>query len=163
MNERFGGWAFAVAGTTTVLCWLLFILFFHHPVSQVLFILGNATIALGVLLILLAMVSLRKRGEPKDERDFTATTAIVKEGIYSVVRHPLYLGWLLTYPAAMMVSQHWVIIGLGVIGIASMLQIARNADIQLQAKFGPEYEDYIEEVPRLNIISGMVRKLGRKT
>ena len=95
------------------------------------------------------------------KKDFTSTTEIVKQGIYSVVRHPLYLGWFLAYPAAMMVSQHWLIVGLGVIGMASMIQITRNADTQLVAKFGPEYENYMKEVPRLNIISGIARKLKR--
>ena len=116
---------------------------------------------MGVFLILMAMSNLRKRGEPKEARDFTSTTEIVKHGIYSYVRHPLYLGWFLAYPAAMLVSQHWLIVGLGVIGMASMVQITRNADTRLVAKFGPEYEEYMEEVPRLNIVSGIARKLKR--
>ena len=161
MKEQFSSWTFAVAGITLVLCWLLFFLFLHTPVSQVLFILGNVTIAVGVLLILLAMINLQKRGEPDETKDFTSTTEIVKQGIYSVVRHPLYLGWFLAYPAAMMVSQHWLIVGLGLIGMASMNQITKNADTQLAAKFGSEYENYMEEVPRLNIILGLVRKLKR--
>jgi protein-S-isoprenylcysteine O-methyltransferase Ste14 len=161
MKERFSDWTFPVAGITLVLCWLLFILFFHTSVSQVLFVLGNVTLAVGVLLILLAMSNLRKRGEPEEIKDFTSTTEIVKQGIYSVVRHPLYLGWFLTYPAAMMVSQHWLIVALGAIGMASMIQITRNADTQLVAKFGPEYENYMKEVPGLNIILGIARKVKR--
>ena len=161
MKEHFNDWTFPVAGITLVLCWLLFILYFHTPVSQVLFIFGNVTVVTGVLLILLAMRILRKSGGPEEKEDFTSTTEIVKHGIYSVVRHPLYLGWFLAYPAAMMVSQHWLIVSLGVIRMASMIQITRNADIQLVAKFGPEYENYMKEVPRLNIIFGIARKLKR--
>ena len=161
IKERFSSWTFPIAGITLVLCWLLFILFFHTPVSQVLFVLGNVTVAMGILLILLSMSNLRKRGEPEEAKDFTSTTEIVKQGIYSFVRHPLYLGWFLAYPAAMLVSQHWLIVGLGVIGMASMVQITRNADTQLVAKFGPEYENYMEEVPGLNIILGIAQKLKR--
>jgi protein-S-isoprenylcysteine O-methyltransferase Ste14 len=162
MDGRSNSWPFTVAGITLVLCWLLFFLFLHNPASQFLFILGNVVGFIGISLILLAMTSLRRRGEPQEVRDFTTTTEVVKQGIYSFVRHPLYLGWLLAYPAAMLVSQHWLIVILGVIGIASMLQIARNADIQLVAKFGSEYEHYMKEVPRLNIIAGIVRKIGRE-
>ena len=162
IKERFSSWTFPIAGITLVLCWLLFILFFHTPVSQVLFVLGNVTVAMGILLILLSMSNLRKRGEPEEAKDFTSTTEIVKQGIYSFVRHLLYLGWFLAYPAAMLVSQHWLIVGLGVIGMASMVQITINADTQLVAKFGPEYENYMEEVPRLNIILGIARKLMRE-
>ena len=78
------------------------------------------------------------------------------------MRHPLYLGWLLTYPAAMLVSQHWLIILVGVVGMGSMVQIVRRADRQLIAKFGAEHETYMEQVPQLNILLGIVRKLKRK-
>jgi protein-S-isoprenylcysteine O-methyltransferase Ste14 len=162
MKEQLRGWTFPVAAITLVLCWLLFFLLLHNPVSPGLFVLGNIAAAMGVLLILLAMKDLRRRGEPEQARDFTTTTEIVKQGIYSVVRHPLYLGWLLAYLAAMLVSQHWLIAALGVIGMATMVQIARDADGQLVAKFGPEYESYMEEVPRLNIVLGIARKLKRE-
>jgi protein-S-isoprenylcysteine O-methyltransferase Ste14 len=162
MKVRSGSLVFAIAGSTFVLCWLLFALFFHNPTSQILFVLGNVTGAAGILLIILAMNTLRRRGKIRADEDFTATTLIVKRGVYSIVRHPLYLGWLLAYPAAMLVSQHWLIVVLGVIGMASIVQITRLADGQLIAKFGPEYEMYMEEVPRLNIIVGIGRKLERE-
>lgn len=136
----------------------MFVLFFHKPTSQVLFALGNVTVGTGVLLILLAMRTLRKRGRLEDQGDFTETTVVVKQGVYSVVRHPLYLGWLLGYPAAMLVSQHWLVVIVGLMGMMSMIQIIRRADGELIAKFGPEYEDYMREVPQLNIILGMARK-----
>jgi len=137
----------------------MFVFFFHRPVSQILFMLGNVTAGTGVLLILLAMRTLRKRGKLEEQGDFTETTVVVKQGIYSVVRHPLYLGWLLGYPAAMLVSQHWLVVISGLIGMMSIVQITKRADSELIAKFGPEYEQYIQEVPRLNIILGIARKL----
>jgi protein-S-isoprenylcysteine O-methyltransferase Ste14 len=82
--------------------------------------------------------------------------------VYAVVRHPLYLGWLLAYPAAMLVSQHWLIVVLGAIGMASIEAITRLADRELSAKFGPEYERYMEQVPRLNMLWGLAKKLGRE-
>jgi protein-S-isoprenylcysteine O-methyltransferase Ste14 len=154
--------AFAAAGITLALCWLLFFLLFNNPINQILFVIGNVIIAAGILLIILPMAALRGKGKPQEGESFTATTSIVKSGIYSVVRHPLYLGWLLMYPAAMLVSQQWVIVILGVIGIISMDQITRAADYRLIEKFGPSYEAYIQEVPRLNIISGVLRKLSSK-
>jgi len=162
MKVRFGSLAFPIASITIILCWLLFAVFFHNPASQILFILGNVTIGVGVLLIVLAMSTLRRKGKPQEGKDFTATTLVVKRGVYSVVRHPLYLGWLLTYPAAMLVSQHWLIVVLGVIGMVSIVQITRMADDQLIAKFGPEYETYMQKVPQLNIILGIGRKLKRE-
>ncbi len=162
MKKRSGILLFCVAGITLVLCWSMFALFFHRPASQILFVLGNVTAGAGILLILLAMRTLRKSGKPEERGDFTETTVIVRQGVYSVVRHPLYLGWLLGYPAAMLVSQHWLIVIVGLVGMVSMVQITRREDIELMTKFGPEYEKYMHEVPQLNIIFGIARRLKRR-
>jgi protein-S-isoprenylcysteine O-methyltransferase Ste14 len=161
MKSRLSTLAFPIASITIVLCWLLFVLFFHNPVSQALFILGVVVVGVGILLIILAMATLRRKGNLQQGGDFTATTVVVTRGVYSVVRHPLYLGWLLTYPAAMLVSQHWLIVILGVLGIVSIDQITRMADEQLLEKFGVEYQTYMQQVPRLNILLGIVRQLRR--
>jgi hypothetical protein len=42
-----------------------------------------------------------------------------------------------------------------------MDQITRMADEQLVERFGVDYETYMQEVPRLNILLGIVRKLKR--
>jgi len=159
MKSRLNTLAFPIASITIVLCWLLFVLFFHNPTSQALFVVGNVIVGVGILLIILAMATLRRKGNLQEGGDFTATTAVVKHGVYSIVRHPLYLGWLLTYPAAMLVSQHWLITILGVIGIVSIDQITRMADEQLVEKFETDYETYMQKVPRLNIVLGIVQKL----
>jgi protein-S-isoprenylcysteine O-methyltransferase Ste14 len=162
MRSRLNTLAFPIASTTIVLCWLLFVLFFHNPISQALFVVGDVMVGVGILLIILAMATLRRKGNVQEGGDFTDTTVVVKRGVYSVVRHPLYLGWLLTYPAAMLVSQHWLIVILGVLGIVSIDQITKTADEQLVKEFGVDYETYMQEVPRLNILLGIVRKLKRK-
>jgi protein-S-isoprenylcysteine O-methyltransferase Ste14 len=162
MRSRLSALAFPIASTTIVLCWLLFVLFFHNPISQALFVVGDVVVGVGILLIILAMATLRRKGNLQERGDFTSTTVVVKRGVYSVVRHPLYLGWLLTYPAAMLVSQHWLIVIFGVLGIISIDHITRMADEQLVKEFGVDYETYMQEVPRLNILLGIVRKLKRK-
>ena len=154
--------SFPIATISLILCWLLFVFFFHNSASILLFICGNITLFTGMGIIILAIRTLRKKGQLQNANDFTATTSLVTNGIYSVVRHPLYLGWLLTYPAAMLVSQHWLVIIFGFIGIAGMVRIAAMADRKLLEKFGSAYEQYVEEVPRLNVILGFARKLTRK-
>jgi len=159
MKPRLNVIAFALASITLITCWLIFFLFLRTSPSQPLFIIGNVLIAIGLLLIILAMSALRTRGETQDKEDFTATTKIVKSRIYSIVRHPLYLGWLLMYPAAMLVSQHWLVLMLGVVGILSMYVIVLESEDRLIDKFGSEYQAYMQEVPRLNIILGLWCKL----
>lgn len=162
MKLRVNTLAFPAASITIVLCWLLFGLYFHNPISQALFFTGNVILGVGILLLILAMAALRRKGDLQAGEDFTATTVVVKYGVFSLVRHPLYLGWLLTYPAAMLVSQHWLIGILAVIGILSMDRITRMADEQLLQKFGTDYQAYMQEVPRLNILLGIVGAFKRR-
>lgn len=162
MKLRTGTLAFIGAGATTVLCWLLFIFYFHSPASQALFVLGNLLVGVGSLLIVLAMTTLRRAGDPQAADDFTSTTVVVTRGVYGLVRHPLYLGWMLMYPAAMLVSQHWLVVLVGAIGILSIDRITRVEDQELVEKFGADYESYRRDVPRLNILLGIARKLRRR-
>lgn len=161
MKSQTGTLAFVIAGVTTVLCWLLFILYFHNPASQAFFGLGNLLVGVGCLLIVLAMSTLRRAGDPQAADDFTSTTVVVTRGVYGLVRHPLYLGWMLMYPAAMLVSQHWLVVLVGAIGILSIDRITRVEDHDLVEKFGADYEAYRQDVPRLNILLGIARKLRR--
>jgi protein-S-isoprenylcysteine O-methyltransferase Ste14 len=118
MRLRLGGIAFALAGMTLVACWLLFLLIPPPFPRQPLFIAGNVLVAVGLVMIVLAISALRAQGSAQDDGDFTSTTRLVKSGVYAVVRHPLYLGWLLMYPAAMLVGQHWLVSVLGVVSRA---------------------------------------------
>ncbi len=100
---------------------------------------------------------LRFTGRVENGRDFTHTTAIVTDGIYAIVRHPLYLGWLVLYPAVIFLSQNWLVAIIGCLGSACMVQIARLEDASLIEKFGDTYINYLESVPRLNFIAGIYK------
>jgi protein-S-isoprenylcysteine O-methyltransferase Ste14 len=161
MRLRLGGMAFALAGMTLVACWVLFLLVPPPAPSRPLFIAGNVLVAVGLVMLVLAMSALGHQGETRVEGDFTSTTRLVKSGIYALVRHPLYLGWLLMYPAAMLAGQSWFVSVLGVVGMLSMVAITREADDRLVDKFGSAYREYMQEVPGLNIILGFWRTLRR--
>ena len=81
-KSRLNALAFPIASITIVLCWLLFVLFFHNPISQALFVVGNVIVGAGILLIMLAMATLRRKGDLQEGEDFTATTVVVKRGVY---------------------------------------------------------------------------------
>ena len=93
----------------------------------------------------------------KKEKDWTETSVLVDTGIYSVIRHPLYLGWLLLYLAIIFWSQHWLTIIIGIIGMISIYLISRQEDQRLVEKFGDDYKDYMQKVPRMNFFSGIIQ------
>ena len=95
---------------------------------------------------LLSVYGLRKLG-----RSFSigpSARALVTEGPYRVVRHPLYgaetitiLGVVLAHwsPAAILVGQMWLLL---------QIRRAQHEELVLRAAF-PEYEDYAQRVPML--------------
>jgi protein-S-isoprenylcysteine O-methyltransferase Ste14 len=150
------------AGILLVLAWLLYLLEFHDPVIKLFVYVGWMVLVVGLTLILLAMVTLRARGRPAEGKDFTSTTTLVKGGIYGVVRHPLYLGWLLMYVVAILFSQHWIVAILAILGMACMVQIRRQEDRHLIERFGDAYEQYMDSVPAMNLAIGMARLYQRR-
>jgi protein-S-isoprenylcysteine O-methyltransferase Ste14 len=153
---------FATAGVLLVLTWLLYFLLLHNPDVHWLVHAGWAILAVGLIFIFLPMVVLRSKGRPKKDEDFTQTTVIVDSGIYAIVRHPLYLGWLLMYVAVIFFSQHLLIIMMGILGTVCMYLIARQEDQHLIEKFGEAYERYMQSVPAMNVLDGIIRYLRRK-
>ena len=159
MKQRLNTLAFSLAGITLIACWVIFFLFSPAAPTPIAFALGNACMLIGVLLIILAITTLRARGASPQGAEFTETSAVVKTGIYSIVRHPLYLGWLLLYPAVMILCPCWLVWVLGVVGMVSMVLIVIEGEDQLVKKFGADYQVYMQEVPRFNLILGLWRKL----
>ena len=88
---------------------------------------------------------------------------LVDSGIYAVVRHPLYLGWILAiFVATIFLYQHWMFVIIGIPGIASVYLISRQEDHLNIERFGDDYKRYMQKVPRMNLLLGVIRLLRRK-
>ena len=153
---------FTIAAITLIVSWLLYFFKFHEPIFPLLIIVGWANLILGLIFIFLAMGFLRFTGRVEQGKDFTHTTTLVTDGVYAIVRHPLYLGWLLLYPAVIFLSQNWLVTIIGCSGSICMVQIARLDDASLIEKFGDSYISYLESVPPLNFIAGILNLLKHK-
>jgi len=151
-----------MAGVLLVSTWLMYIFLLHNPVLKWLVYVGWAILAIGFIFIFLPMVVLRSKGMPEKGKDFAHTTIIVDSGIYAVVRHPLYLGWLLMYVVVILFSQHWLVVILGILGIVFIYLITRQEDQHLIEKFGDRYESYMKSVPAMNVFVGIMRLLQHR-
>ncbi|MCW4055238.1 MAG: isoprenylcysteine carboxylmethyltransferase family protein [Candidatus Bathyarchaeota archaeon] len=74
---------------------------------------------------------------------------IVTEGVYSVVRHPQYLGGLLAHVAmSFLLSARFSLIATPVV-IGIVFVISKKEEAELIREFGEKYQDYQEKVPML--------------
>ena len=125
---------------------------------KVLLYLGWITLALGFVFILGASQARKKEHIEKD----IGKESLVESGMYAFVRHPGFLGHVLVISALTLISQYWIslIIGIILIGLLYLAMIEeekRNIE-----KFGSAYRDYIEKVPRINLLIGIIKQTRRK-
>jgi len=104
----------------------------------------------------------RKGGVPKGE-SYMKTTALVDTGIYAIVRHPQGgTAWLLINLGVMLVAQHWISVVLGLVSMGLVYADALKTDQSCIEKFGDDYKRYMQKVPRINFVLGVIRLLQRR-
>lgn len=103
---------------------------------------------------------LRRKGDVAEGDSYVKTTKLVDTGIYAIVRHPqMGTTWLLMCFALMLIAQHWSSVALGVPAMVLAYLDLLKADQRLVEKFGDAYRRYMERVPRVNFVLGVVRLL----
>jgi len=156
-----GGFLYYVAGTLLVLAYSL-LWFLDTPAGvQLLRYIGGGILVVGIILIILPRFVFHSKGKPEKGKDWIETTVVVDTGIYALVRHPLYLGWLLMYVALILLSQHWLTAIIVIPGMVCVYLISRQEDQHLIEKFGDDYKDYMNKVPRINLLVGIMRLIRR--
>ena len=113
----------------------------------------------GLIFGMLPTFEFRKKGEVKKGKSYIHTTKLVSTGIYSIVRHPQYVTFILFALSGMLLFQHWIVILLGIPIIPLMYIDLLRADKQLIEKFGNDYKKYMQKVPRANFVLGIIRLL----
>ncbi len=77
------------------------------------------------------------------------TETIVTTGVYSVVRHPQYLGGLLAHAGISFLLSAGYSLLLTPLMVVLVYLISRKEEEELIREFGKEYEDYKKKVPML--------------
>ncbi len=110
----------------------------------------------------LPIFTLRKWGAVPKGQQYVTTTALVDRGIYAVVRHPQYLSGMLLGVALSLITQHWAVALLGIPVVIIFYISTYDEEKCSIARFGEQYTRYMERVPRLNALLGIVRLMRRK-
>jgi protein-S-isoprenylcysteine O-methyltransferase Ste14 len=148
--------------TVLIVAQIVLSFFFHTSGVEGVGCLGWTVLAASGVFGWLPMWEFRRKGKVPKGKSYIHTTVLVDSGIYGIVRHPQYLAGMLLSAALILVTQHWLIVAIGVpvmvLGYADMVK----ADQDLIEKFGDDYRRYMERVPRANVVVGVVRRtLGR--
>jgi protein-S-isoprenylcysteine O-methyltransferase Ste14/ferredoxin len=165
-----------LTGWQNLLAWLSFISVFLQPIGgvlygvlfgpslglQALFYVGWVVLVLGLLFVLSSLMYFSKRGKPAEGRGIMCTTVLVESGTYGIVRHPQFLGVALIVCASILISQHWLSVLIGIPLIMTFPKWIKDAEEHLIAKFGDDYKQYMQRVPRINLILGIIRLLRKK-
>jgi len=110
---------------------------------------------------MLPIFEFRKKGRVQKSKSYIHTTKLVDTGLYSIVRHPQYVTFILFAIAGMLLFQHWIVILLGILVIPLTYFDLVMADKRLIKKFGDDYKQYMQKVPRANFILGIFRVLRK--
>ena len=116
----------------------------------------------GIFFGMLPVIEFRRKGRVRKGKSYIHTTKLVDTGIYSIVRHPQYVTFILWAIAGMLLFQHWIVIILGVPIIPLTYIDLIRADKDAVEKFGDDYKAYMKKVPRSNFLLGIIRGLQRR-
>jgi len=109
----------------------------------------------------LPVIEFRKKGRVRKGKSYIHTTQLVDTGIYSIVRHPQYVTFILWAIAGVLLFQHWIIILLAISIVPLTYIDLIRADKDAIEKFGDDYKAYMKKVPRANFLLGIIRRFRK--
>ncbi len=74
---------------------------------------------------------------------------VIRKGVFSIVRHPIYLGSILLYLGLLTLTFSIIATIIWIFIIAFYYFISKHEEKLLLKEFGKDYEEYMREVPML--------------
>jgi len=107
---------------------------------------------IGIVFVVLSIITQTRKKEAR----------IIQSGVYALVRHPMYFGAMCLFLAMALFLPHWIMILLSMLNLVVIFRFMITEERENLEKLGPEYKVYMEEVPRLNLLLGLMRALKQK-
>lgn len=136
---------------------VFFVVFFDYGEIMFLKYLGYFCWLLSAIFGWLPIYEFKKKGKVPKGKSYVATTELVDSGIYRIIRHPQFLAGILLSLAFILISQHWIVLILGIPAMIILYKDMFRADRSNVEKFGKAYENYMKKVPRMNFVLGLIR------
>lgn len=122
---------------------------------------GGLVMLVALPFIVLPFRQLARHGGVSPGGRYMETTRVVDSGIYSIVRHPQYVGYCLLFAGLALRRQTLDALAVSAAGIALLGWQMVVEEHYLRAELGEAYARYAERVPRWNFIAGLWRRLTR--
>jgi protein-S-isoprenylcysteine O-methyltransferase Ste14 len=124
--------------------------------------LGWSIWVLSVIFGIAPIFVLRNRGGVVKGQSYVKTTQLVDSSLYAIVRHPQYLAGILFNLAMMLLAQNLMVILVGAVSMVLFYIDIRAADQEGIQKFGEAYREYMQRVPQVNFILGILRVIQKR-
>jgi protein-S-isoprenylcysteine O-methyltransferase Ste14 len=115
---------------------------------------------IGFTLWLVTAITMRKSIKRKKKAgEYMEVDILIKTGIFSVVRHPQYLGFIFFNIGFIGITQEIIPSALALASIILIVLGVRREEKELEEKFGNKYHKYKQSTPAFNIFLGFIRLL----
>jgi protein-S-isoprenylcysteine O-methyltransferase Ste14 len=115
---------------------------FHDPFSLHQ-IISWILLILSVYFGLAGFLLLKRNGKPA--KNFENTTVLVKSGVYSLIRHPLYFSLFLLGTGVMMKNPDSLAKIFGAVNLVAIYLTSLAEEKEMVEKFGEPYKEYMKE------------------
>ena len=126
--------------------WIIDTFFLHYTTFVNAHVPLGLRISIGIVNVLVALY-LARTSLRIVYRETRGTPRVIRESVYGIVGHPMYLREILLYAGCLLFSLSLAATGVWVLGIGFLYVIARYEERKLLAHFDEEYRDYMREVP----------------
>ena len=150
-----GNFAYAII---FLLMFIFAILFYDSAKLTVALYSGWILFAFGVCVLFLASQSRRRARKKTDP----SKNVLIETGTYAYVRHPEFFSQFFIAFGLVFISQYWVSIVVGTVLIAFLGLAIMDEEKTNKEKFGQAYIAYMQRVPRINLIAGVIRQIKKK-
>lgn len=113
----------------------------------------------GLILAFTPNFVFKKHGGVPKGKSYVNTTKLVDSGVYSLLRHPQYTGGFVIACSIPFLVQHLLVFPLVVVALVTTYLSMVFEDRRLVDKFGDDYVEYQQKVPRMNFLIGLFRKI----
>lgn len=153
----------SIASVLTV-AQILLAFFVHGETTEAVQWAGWICIWVAGIFGVLPVITFRLLGGVAKGESYMKTTQLVDSGIYAIVRHPQGgTAWLLICLGVMVLAWHWTSVVLGGISMLLAYVDTFKSDQECIEKFGEDYRTYMQRVPRVNFLAGLLRLVGKRS